>query len=72
MFESTPNPNDIDGDAPAALPHVAVRCLRSCTSADHAHAEGLRCGHTKRPIERLHAASLRTESRARELARGAR
>lgn len=72
MFDARTTADDQPNEALAALPHAAARCLRACSSHDHAHAEQLRAGHNRRHVPRLHVRSEREEVRARELAREAR
>ena len=72
MFDANTPSDDQHTDALVPLPHAAARCLRACSSHDHAHAEQLRAGHNRRRVPRLHVCSEREEVRARELAREAR
>ena len=72
MFDARHTADDQPEEALAALPHAATRCLRLCSSLDHAHAEQLRAGHNRRHAPRLHVRSEREEVRARELAMEAR
>lgn len=72
MFNARTTADDQPNEALAALPHAAARCLRACSSHDHAHAEQLRAGHNRRHAPRLHVASERAEIRAREIGREAR
>lgn len=68
MFEARHTADDQPDEALAALPHAATRCLRACSSHDHAHAEALRAGHNRRHAPRLIVRSDRAEMRARETA----
>lgn len=72
MLDARHTPDDQPDQALAALPHVATRCLRACSSSDHTHAEQLRAGHNRRHAPRLHVASERAEIRAREMGEEAR
>ena len=72
MFDAPTPSDDQQTEVLAPLPHAAARCLRACSSHDHAHAEQLRAGHNRRHVPRLHVRSEREEVRARELAKEAR
>jgi hypothetical protein len=72
VFESKETFDDQPNEALAALPQPAIRCLRSCTTADKARAEGLQHGHSRNRADRLHVAAKRTAAGARELAQEAR